>query len=126
MGKKALVADDDPATRGVAVACLKNAGFTALEAADGVRAIEMAEADPPDVILLDLLMPRRDGYAALLALRSRPSTRHTPVIILSGEDDASQAGVAKILGAQGFFSKPLRPDALIGLVHKLFPDGGGA
>lgn len=126
MSKRILVADDEPTTRAVVVQCLQNAGYSTTIAADGVRAVEAAEAEKPDLILLDLLLPRRDGYAVLLDLRSRPSTRHTPVVIVSGEDGASQASVARTLGAQGYVGKPFRPDDLLGRVAEALRGGGGA
>jgi len=126
MSKRILVADDEPTTRAVVVQCLQNAGYSTTIATDGVRAVEAAEAEKPDLILLDLLLPRRDGYAVLLDLRSRASTRHTPVVIVSGEDGASQASVARTLGAQGFVGKPFRPDDLLGRVAEALRAGGGA
>ena len=124
MSKKVLVADDEPVARSLAVQCLEKAGYATAVAADGLQAVEAAEAARPDLILLDLLLPRRDGYAVLLELRSRESTRNTPVVIVSGEDDASQAAVARTLGAQGYVGKPFRPEVLLGRVAEAL--GGGA
>ena len=126
MSKKILVADDEPTTRAVVVQCLQNAGYSTTVVTDGLQAVEAAESGKPDLILLDLLLPRRDGYAVLLDLRSRPSTRHTPVVILSGEDGASQAAVARTLGAQGYIGKPFRQDDLLGRVSEALCAGGGA
>ena len=126
MSKRILVADDEPTARTVVVQCLKNAGYSTTIAADGVQAVEAAENEKPDLILLDLLLPRRDGYAVLLDLRSRPSTRHTPIVIVSGEDGRSQASVARTLGAQGYIGKPFRPDDLLGQVADALRGGGGA
>ena len=126
MSKRILVADDEPTGRTVVVQCLKDAGYLTMIAADGMQAVEAAEAEKPDLILLDLLLPRRDGYAVLLELRSRPSTRHTPVVIVSGEDGTSQAAVARTLGAQGFIGKPFRPADLLGRVAEALRAGGAA
>lgn len=126
MGKRILVADDEPTARSVVVRCLENAGYSTTTAADGMQAVEAAESQHPDLILLDLLLPRRDGYAVLLELRSRPSTRNTPVVIVSGEDGASQAAVARTLGAQGYVGKPVRPDDLLGRVAEALRAGSRA
>jgi CheY-like chemotaxis protein len=125
MSKKVLVADDEATARGLAVKCLQSAGFSTVTAADGAQAVDVAEAQRPDLILLDLLLPRRDGYAVLLELRSRPSTRGTPVLIVSAEDDPAQMELARTLGAQGFLSKPLKSDVLLGRVEEALREGSG-
>lgn len=125
MSKKVLVADDEATARTLAVKCLQTAGYATVIAADGAQAVDVAEAQRPDLILLDLLLPRRDGYAVLLELRSRPSTCGTPVLIVSAEDDPGQMELAQTLGAQGFLSKPLKPDVLLGRVEEAMRAGRG-
>lgn len=123
MGKRILVAEDEPTSRAVTLRCLEAAGYTTLSAEDGLRALAAAETESPDLILLDLLLPRRDGYAVLLDLRSRERTRAVPVIVLSGEEGDDHATVAKALGAQGFISKPYRDAALLSRVEQALREG---
>ena len=110
--KTILVADDDPTVRLVLGRFLAARGHRIVFAEDGVKACELAEHEPPDLILLDLMLPRRDGYAVLLHLRARPGTRATPVFLVSGDLSPVQQRVAETLGAQGFIGKPLDLDAL--------------
>lgn len=124
MGHKILVADDEPTARGVTLKILEAAGYSTMAAIDGIQAVETAESGAPDLVVLDLLLPRRDGYAALLDLRSRVATRDTPVIILSGEESDSHSTVAKTLGAQGYISKPIRREAFLALVEQALRKGG--
>lgn len=103
-GVPILVADDDPGIRRLVADCLKSGGFAVTEAQDGVTACELAEAAPPALVLLDILLPKRDGYAVLFHLRSGETTRDIPVVMMSGE--AEQAGIAQTLGAHSFLAKP--------------------
>ena len=112
MPKKILIAEDDPTIRRLVVECLGRRGHEMIEAADGVQACMAAEMNKPDLILLDLLLPRRDGYTVLLFLRSRPETRDVPVFLLSGEPPEEQGEVARALGADGYLPKPFTPSTL--------------
>ena len=124
LGKKVLSADDDPVTRSLLGQCLKSDGFAVLAAADGIEACSVAQAEKPDLALLDLLLPRRDGYSVLLHLRSREMTRETPIIILSAETAEEHAGIARTLGAQGFMTKPFEPSALLATVRQVLDNKG--
>src|SRR5689334_1072187 len=99
-GAVVMVADDDPGVRSLISELLKHRGFAVREAPDGIIACEQAEAEPPALILLDVLLPRRDGYSVLLHLRSNEATRDIPVVLMSGESESEQAGIARTLGAQ--------------------------
>ena len=72
---RVLVADDDRLLRTAAVTTLRRAGFEVLAAADGEEAVALARAERPDLILLDLVMPKVDGFAALARLKDDPATR---------------------------------------------------
>src|SRR5688572_31823461 len=95
--RKVLVADDDPVTRSLLGQCLKNEGFLVVAASDGIEACSAAAAEKPDVALVDLLLPRRDGYSVLLHLRSCDATRGTPIFILSAETGEEHPGIARAL-----------------------------
>lgn len=82
-----------------------------------MQACESAEANPPDLVLLDLLLPRLDGYGVLLRLRSHESTRPIPVLLVSGEPEAEQADIGRTLGAEGFLPKPFTCSGLVSAVE---------
>jgi DNA-binding response OmpR family regulator len=111
-----LVADDDPGLLRMVADCLKSQGFTIAQAPDGVTACELAEAAPPALVLLDILLPKRDGYSVLLHLRSGETTRDIPVILMSGESENEQAGIARTLGAHSFLAKPFTIQRLLSAV----------
>jgi DNA-binding response OmpR family regulator len=117
--RKVLIADDDPTTRSLLGECFSQSGFKVLVAADGVEACSVAIAEKPDVALIDLLLPRRDGYSVLLHLRSRETTRRTPVLILSGESADVQEPIARALGAQAFVSKPVSHSSVLDSVMEI-------
>ncbi len=104
---KILLADDDPVIRKVVTEFFSGRGFAVVAVGDGVEACRAAEAEPPQLVLVDLLLPRRDGYAVLLHLRSRPKLRETPVLVLSGEPAGEQSRIGQALGIQGYIEKPL-------------------
>jgi len=115
-GPKVLIADDDPVTRSLLHQVLKREGFAVVAATDGIEACSAAESERPDLVLIDLLLPRRDGYSALMYLRSREALRDLPVIILSAEASAEHSKIARTLGAQLYLTKPCTPEALTAAV----------
>ena len=107
-----LLVDDDPDIRLLAGLELRKDGHDVAEAADGEEAVYRAANERPDVIVLDLMMPRRDGYSVLEELQVIPETEDIPVIILSaraGNDDRRRGIDA---GAEEFIVKPYAPDDL--------------
>jgi CheY-like chemotaxis protein len=102
---RVLVADDDRLLRTAAVTTLRRAGFEVLAAADGEEAVALARAERPDLILLDLVMPKVDGFAALARLKDDPATREIPVIVLSNLGAESDQRIATAAGTAGFFVK---------------------
>ncbi|HVW85748.1 MAG TPA: response regulator [Bryobacteraceae bacterium] len=107
-----LVVDDDESSRFLAQKILTRAGHHVTMAAGGAEGIALAEANRPDLVLLDLVMPDPNGYAVLGALRSREETRSLPVIVLTAEDDEYSARQCFELGATDFLSKPFTPPQL--------------
>jgi len=87
--KKILIAEDEEAIRGVMYDALVAEGFNVSVAGDGQEALQGASEEKPDLILLDVLMPRMDGTAVLKELRSNEDTKHIPVILLTNLDELS-------------------------------------
>ena len=101
-----LVAEDDRATRGLIRAALEPDFWTIKEAGDGLHACEVAERIQPDIVLLDVGMPRMDGFEACARLRTQPSTQHTPVMMMTAMDDQESISRAYEVGATDFLPKP--------------------
>ena len=102
---RVLLIEDDQFLRRACEAGLKKRGFTVLTAVDGEEGLRRAQADIPDLILLDMLMPKLSGMQALEALKNEERTRNIPVVILSNSSLDSDLQKAKDLGAAGYLVK---------------------
>jgi DNA-binding response OmpR family regulator len=102
---RVLLAEDDRFLRKAAETALKRQGFTVLPAVDGEEALRMARSEAPDIVLLDLIMPKLQGFEVLRALKADPATASTPVIILSNLGQESDVKQALEAGAAGYFVK---------------------
>lgn len=102
-----LVADDDPVMRLLMVEMLESVGLDAIEAEDGRRAVELAAERSPDLILMDVEMPRLDGFAACRAIRDLPNGVSVPIVMVTGGDDLEAVTNAYEAGATDFVSKPI-------------------
>lgn len=113
-GPKILVAEDDPSVRMTISFVLEDEGFDVTCAEDGEEALRLAQTDPPDVILLDQIMPKMDGQEVLTQLRAGAATRDIPVVVLTGmsPDPAGWPGAT-------FVGKPFSPDALVARIRGL-------
>ena len=114
---RVLVIDDEPAIADVLRMLLEFRGHEVLTADDGSRGFATAQRRSPDVIVLDLMMPVMDGFAALEALRRDERTAEIPVVILSalGSTDVRQR--CHDLGARAFLQKPYNPEDLLRAVE---------
>jgi len=114
-----LLVEDELPLRGVLRDLLAREGFEVLEAGDGIEALGTIDRGGPDAVVLDLTLPRLDGYAVLTRLRSRRETQALPVLVLTArEDEEAEVRVCE-LGADDFLSKPFRPRALIARLRAL-------
>ncbi|KQY11760.1 response regulator receiver protein [Massilia sp. Root133] len=102
-----LVADDDPVMRLLMLEMLEGVGLEGIEAADGQEAVTLAHAHAPDLILLDVEMPRMDGFAACRAIRDLPNGAMVPIVMVTGGDDLEAVTNAYEAGATDFVSKPI-------------------
>jgi type II secretory ATPase GspE/PulE/Tfp pilus assembly ATPase PilB-like protein len=110
--KTVLLVEDEEPLRGVLRELLEREGFTVVEASDGVQALDEVDRSAPDVVVLDLNLPRLDGYGVLNHLRARPSTSRLPVIVLTAKGDEENEVRVFETGANDFLAKPFRPRAL--------------
>ena len=120
--KKIMVVDDSPTERAFMEGVLKKRGYEVLLVDSGEQAIERSKSEKPDLILMDVVMPRMNGLQALRALRSAAETNHIPVILITthGENDDVLGGYAS--GCAGYLVKPLNPAQLIALVAEHLGD----
>jgi diguanylate cyclase (GGDEF)-like protein len=102
-----LVVDDDSGTRLLASASLGKAGFATVEAADGDDGIAAVERFRPDLILLDVVMPRMDGFTACTEIRKRPDVGRIPILMMTGLEDLASIHRAYEVGATDFITKPI-------------------
>jgi putative two-component system response regulator len=102
-----LVVDDTPANVRLLGRLLSADGYTVIEARDGHEAVHVALSALPDVVLMDIRMPRQDGFAACRALKAHPSTLLTPVILMTGAHEGADRLLAIEAGADDYVSKPI-------------------
>jgi CheY-like chemotaxis protein len=114
-----LVVEDYQDAREMYVEYLKFAGFRVAEARNGVEALERASLLLPDVILMDLALPRMDGWEATRRLKLDERTRHIPVVALTGHVLAGHADGARRAGCDAFVTKPCLPDALVAEINRV-------
>ncbi|MDP9241901.1 MAG: response regulator [Actinomycetota bacterium] len=113
---RTLVVDDDPDVRLVCRVALTSFGHEVLVARDGEEGLAAALQERPDVIVLDIMMPRKDGLSLLRDLRSDDSTRDLPVILLSALAASADQLRGYEAGADGYLTKPFSPDDLNGAI----------
>jgi DNA-binding response OmpR family regulator len=113
-----LVVDDDRPLRTLCRTSLEEAGFRVLEAADGEQALASVRDEPPDLILLDIMMPGISGWEVTSALLADRSTDQIPIIFISARTEVADRMRAFDLGAQDYVTKPFDPDALTETVAK--------
>ena len=102
-----LVVDDDPVVRSLMRATLENDNFEVIEAGDGVEGCQLYEERHPDLLLVDVIMPRMDGFELCRELRSRLASAYVPIVVATGLDDVPSIARAYDAGATDFIPKPL-------------------
>jgi CheY-like chemotaxis protein len=119
-GRSILVVDDEPDVRRWLRDALGVHGFRVAEAGDGQAAMEQVERERPDLILLDLKMPRMDGYTALKQLKSDPGKADIPIVVLTASSINKERDEMRLLdmGAKRFLTKPIAVDELVGEIEQ--------
>ena len=107
LGQTILVVDDDPVVRSLMRATLENDNFEVIEAADGVEGCQLYEERRPDLLLVDVIMPRMDGFELCRELRGRLAAAYVPIVVVTGLDDAPSITRAYDAGATDFIPKPV-------------------
>jgi twitching motility two-component system response regulator PilH len=128
MSKKVLVVDDDPDVRLFSVTVLEEHGYTPLEAADGVEGLKMIKAEKPDLVLLDIMMPRQSGIRLYRELKTDKSLKNIHVIVLSGiakrtfmrsQKALTEFGGAEVPEPEVYLEKPVEAEDLADTIKKV-------
>ncbi len=104
---RVLIAEDEPFSRKVACGRIAALGATVVEAEDGAAALTLLLQEPFDAAIIDLEMPKLDGFQLLGCIRGHPKLRHLPIIVLSGREDGTSIRRALAAGATSYLQKPL-------------------
>ncbi len=121
---KVLVVDDDLNIQRVLVFALKQEGFDVIVASDGATGVEMTAKEKPDLVLMDVAMPRMDGYAATTQIRAAEKDRRVPIILLTSEATVQQRVKGLRAGADDDIVKPFNPAELMARIKALLARGG--
>jgi DNA-binding response OmpR family regulator len=105
-GTRVLIVDDSTTIVTVLRRLLQQNGYLTLEAGDAEKGVEIALSERPDLIFLDIVLPGMNGFAALRLLRREASTRNIPIIMMSGNEQATEQFYAQRIGADDFMKKP--------------------
>lgn len=116
---KILVADDEQDIRDLLTYTLRFAGHDVVVASNGEEALQLAQRELPDLVLLDVRMPRMNGYEACRAIKNDPALQHIPVVFISAWGQESEVKQGLEAGAAGYVIKPFEPGRIIQKVAEL-------
>lgn len=122
-GVRILIIDDSRTIVAVLSKMLTQSGYQVVSAGDAETGVQMALADPPELILLDIVLPGMNGFAALRVLRREAATRNTPIIMMSGNMQATEQFYAQKHGADDFLKKPFPRAELFHRIERLLGPG---
>lgn len=123
MSKLLLVIDDDPVERTILERVLVGAGYRVMTAADGQAGLAAARSGRPDLVLLDVMMPRLNGYQTCRALKRDPTLARCPILMLTAKDETTDRFWAGEVGADAFLTKPADIPLLLQTVGELTDRG---
>ena len=117
MSPRVLVVDDEPPIRDLCRVSLELRGFDVDEAVDGEDALARLRADRPDVVLLDVMMPKLDGWGTLAAIAADEDLRDVPVVLMTALSDEADRERADKAGVASFVAKPFDPQELVDAIR---------
>lgn len=129
MSKKVLIADDEPNIVTSLEYLMQKSGYEVKIARNGDEALALVESFRPDVVLLDVMMPRRNGYEVCQQIRERADWQHIKIVMLSAKGRDAEVNKGLSLGADSYVTKPFSNQELIARIDAFFGDGakpGGA
>ncbi|MBI3561762.1 MAG: twitching motility response regulator PilG [Gammaproteobacteria bacterium] len=117
-GLKVMVIDDSKTIRRTAETLLKKAGCEVFTATDGFEALAKIADHRPDIIFVDIMMPRLDGYQTTALIKNNQFFKSTPVIMLSSKDGLFDRARGRIVGSEQYLTKPFTKEELLGAIKK--------
>lgn len=114
-----LVVEDSMAQREMIIDLLKGNGLQVTVASDGVEALEYIQSTLPDLVVLDIVMPRMNGYEVCRRIKSDPATQNLPVVLCSSKSEEFDRYWGMKQGADAYIAKPFQPTELVGTVKQL-------
>jgi len=130
MARKILVVDDERHIVRLVQVNLERAGYEVAVAYDGIEALEKVEAEKPDMVVLDVMMPRMDGFDVLKKLQANADTKDIPIIMLTAKAQDADIFKGWSSGVSSYLTKPFNPRELLTFVERIFQSleapGGGA
>ena len=115
---KVMVIDDSKTIRRTAETLLKKEGFEVITATDGFEGLGMIADHQPDLILLDIMMPRLDGYQTCALIKHHRVFRHTPVVMLSSKDGLFDRARGRVVGSDNYITKPFTREELLSVIEQ--------
>jgi twitching motility two-component system response regulator PilG len=118
-GIRIMVIDDSKTIRRTAETLLRKEGFEVVVATDGFEALSLVADHKPDLIFLDVMMPRLDGYQTCALIKHHRVFRHTPVVMLSSKDGLFDRARGRVVGSDHYITKPFTRDELLAVINQL-------
>jgi len=115
---KILIADDSDMMRKIAKMTIEKGGYQVVEASNGAQAVELAQKELPQLILLDAEMPEMDGWEASKAIKANPATSSIPVLLCTGHDLSGEEDQLKESGISGYVTKPYNPSQMLAKIKE--------
>ena len=117
--KKILVIDDEEDMQKLLKMRLEQENFTVVLAGDGDTGVKIAEQEIPDLILLDIMMPKMDGFTCLKEIRKLPKTKNLPILMLSGKEEEKVRDLFAFQKISGYIEKPFELDDLVAKIKEI-------
>lgn len=117
-GLKVMVIDDSKTIRRTAESLLKKEGCVVVTATDGFEALSKITDQEPDIIFVDIMMPRLDGYQTCALIKHNQVFKHTPVVMLSSKDGLFDKARGRIVGSDQYLTKPFTKEELLGAIKR--------
>ena len=117
--RKILICDDDPVILRLLQVNLEIEGYEVVAAHNGEEAVRLATQELPDAVVLDIMMPRMDGYEACKVIKGQESTKHIPVMFLSAKAQQSDIDLGREYGVSAYLTKPFDPTELLEVIARL-------
>jgi twitching motility two-component system response regulator PilH len=119
-----LVVEDSPTQREIIIDLLQGSGLTVMIATDGMEALQHMQASCPDLVVLDIVMPRMNGYEVCRKLKTDPKTQNVPVVMCSSKGEEFDRYWGMKQGADAYIVKPFQPKELLATVKQLLRGQG--